>query len=177
MATTATAAADPKQETEPLAPMEPGAEAPEHPEEEEVPKTIQEQIDAIDNEQQGILEAVFDRCHALAGKEYLDPSDFSSFFHQFVKFHNEQDRLMERADAAKLDEMVTEFGYTIEDISVAWHDLIAEQLGKDCTRYMVKFTEKDGKVEVEVIPVMEAFPEVLVVSDDPAPPDGQASFI
>ena len=171
------AAVDSAQETQ--VPMEAseGVEGAEVPEEVEVPKTIQEQIDAIDMEQQGLLESVYDRCHAIQSKEYLDPSDFSSYFHQFVKFHAEQDKLMERADAEKLEEMVAEYGYSIEDMAVALHHKIAAQLGKDCTRLMVKFTEKDGKVEVEVIPTMEDFPEVLVVSDDPAPPDGQASFI
>ena len=147
---------------------------------EEEPKSTQEQIDGLDDELQTLLEQAFDKMHSGITRERLDPSDYSPMFHQFVKLVRDQDKLMERADAEKLQEIVDGFALTIEDRAIMYWMEVSESLNKECVNMVVKFTEKDGKVTMDVTSVLEDFAEVLYVKDvnnDSNPPtEGQMGF-
>ena len=147
---------------------------------EEEPKSTQEQIDGLDDELQTLLEQAFDKMHSGITRERLDPSDFSPMFHQFVKLVRDQDKLMERVDAEKLQEIVDGFALTIQDRAIMYWMEVSEFLNQECINMAVKFTEKDGKVTMDVTSILQDFPEVLrveTVDDDSNPPtEGQMGF-
>ena len=146
----------------------------------EEPQSIQEQIDGLDDELQTLLEQAFDKMHSGISRERLDPSDYSPMFHQFVKLVRDQDKLMERADAEKLQEIVDGFALTIQDRAIMYWMEVSELLNQECVNMAVKFTEKDGKVTMDVTSILQAFPEILrveTVDDDSNPPtEGQMGF-
>ena len=123
----------------------PNTESTEEPQEETL--TTDQRLQAIEGEMTVNVQNIWDMCRA-SKRDQLDASNFAVPCHKYVKLMDEQDRLMEFAEAEAVDTIVKETVAKVQPAFTAYRKTIADNLGKVCKAVRISFDDV-GNMKVE----------------------------
>lgn len=120
--------------------------------------TVMQRLDKINGDLVGTLQSVWDVCHRVA-RENLEISDLNSECHQFVKYMNEHDKLVDLADIEAMEMILRQYADSIQPELQQYRRAMAITGNKHVEAVYVKFVKEGEEVVARWGSRLVDFPE------------------